>query len=293
MGEGIVSPPMSLLSLVAVAMCCLAAALPAPSEWRVIPGGYRMHSACLHEASNGALIDSLDARDYNNTSCRIEAPLIQIYAADVHEGTPAGKSGFTSLTADFEVPPVPTEQSGQVVYFWPGFKSVQPEMGYPVIQPVLQYGESHFGKPSWQLQSWFVDAKSRFWHPVVTAPAITVHPGDKITTSMVLEGDMWTISGVDESTGENSTLKVSKRRAGNCEYNYAMLVNENINVDTRCHRMPPTKGVTFSNVSLDGATPKWTTRANCNGNSACDCGNSATVAATGEVTLGWNADKQQ
>ena len=60
-----------------------------------------------------------------------------------------------------------------------------------------------------------------------------------------------------------------------------MLVNENINVDTRCHRMPPTKGVTFTNVSLDGATPTWTTRANCNGNSACDCGNSATVSATG------------
>ena len=39
----------------------------------------------------------------------------------------------------------------------PGFKSEKPEMGYPVIQPVLQYGEH--GR-EWQLQSWFVDANS-------------------------------------------------------------------------------------------------------------------------------------
>jgi hypothetical protein len=40
--------------------------------------------------------------------------------------------------------------------FWPGFKSKQPEMGYPVLQPVLQFGERG---PEWALQSWFVDAR--------------------------------------------------------------------------------------------------------------------------------------
>ena len=36
--------------------------------------------------------------------------------------------------------------------------------------------------------------------------------------------------------------------AGNCDYDFAMLVNENINVDEHCGRMPATaSGLTFTN----------------------------------------------
>ena len=130
---------------------------------------------------------------------------------------------------------------------------------------------------------------------------------------MELQDNTWTIIGLDKTSGKNSTLMISKRRAGNCDYNYAMLVNENIGVDTTCSRMPATTaGLTFSNVSLDHqVSPRhahrtcpvctklcrvdlalawegqWTTRADCKGNAACDCGNSATVNG-GEVTLGWH-----
>ena len=66
---------------------------------------------------------------------------------------------------------------------------------------------------------------------------------------------------------------------------------ENINVDEQCDRMPATaSGLTFTNVTVNGnATPAWTTRANCAGNPQCDCGNGASVAANGDVTLSWDA----
>merc|ERR1712113_1007145 len=167
-------------------------------------------------------------------------------------------------------------------------------MGLPVLQPVLQYGE---GKTSWMLQSWFVDGHDPRY-PVVTAPAIDVSPGDKITSykNRTADGKTWTVSGTNTRTGQDSTLKIAFAKAGNTEYDYAMLVNENINVNTDCARMPAGddtgKGsVTFTNVKVNGKVPQWTTRANCKGNSQCDCDNSAVVSSAGDVTLGWNSGK--
>jgi len=68
-----------------------------------------------------------------------------------------------------------------------------------------------------------------------------------------------------------------------------MLVNENIDVDAQCDLMPATsKGLTFTNIKLDNQA-NWTTRANCKGDTACDCGNSAAVVegGNGDVILSW------
>ena len=172
-----------------------------------------MDESCITEVSPGTVVD-VDS-GIGDAKCafplikpNISAPLIQIYASDVHMQTPDGVAGFTSFTADFKVPPKPSKYKFQTVYFWPGFKSEKPEMGYPVIQPVLQYGEQHDGHgDSWQLQSWFVDANS-MWYPVHTAPAIKVNPGDQISTHMKLDGDTWTIAAIDTTTNQNSTLQV-------------------------------------------------------------------------------------
>uniref|UniRef100_A0A7S3F388 Uncharacterized protein n=1 Tax=Haptolina ericina TaxID=156174 RepID=A0A7S3F388_9EUKA len=159
-------------------------------------------------------------------------------------------------------------------------------MGYPVLQPVLQYGERGH---KWQLQSWFVDAKDRHY-PVVTAPAIDVEPGHTITSSMALSADetTWTVSGTNMDTGLDTTLHIAYSAAGKTDYDYAMLVNENINVNTVCSRMPASTGLTFTNVTVNGkAKPAWITRANCAANPECDCGNAATVGPDGDVTLSW------
>ena len=252
-----------------------------------IPGGHIVPRGCITALPNRAVYDasSTKATLCNDTLAHAN---IQIYAADVHMKT---TEPLTNFTTDFVVPPLPSERSGQVVYFWPGFKASAPEMGYPVLQPVLQYGE-HGG--AWALQSWFVDAKD--WrYPVVTAPAIDVSPGDHITTFMSLspDGQSWTVSGTNMASGEDTTLHIKYKRAGKTDYHYAMLVNENINVNTDCGRMPASSALVFTNVSVDGrkgSAVDWTTRANCKGDPQCDCGNDANVDATsGDVTLSWKS----
>lgn len=256
-----------------------------------VPGGHGdLPASCITALANGATFNvaesgySIGCRNYTAT---VSLPQVQIYAADVHLKS---ETPLKSFTADWVVPPLPTDGPrfgrSQVVYFWPGFKALRPEMGYPVLQPVLQYGER--GR-SWELQSWFVDAKDRRY-PVVTAPPVSVEPGHTITSSISQssDGQIWTVSGTDKDTGEDSTLHVAYAKSGDVDYEYAMLVNENVNVDTHCTYMPATANVTFFNVTVNGRpSPPWELRANCAGNPSCDCGNSATVLPTGDVVLGW------
>ena len=123
-----------------------------------IPGGFEVPQTCISSLPNGALFNASSAPPSAKgcSAGMVEQPEIQIYAADVHFKSDAPLTGFT---ADWVVPPLPKAHSygrSQVVYFWPGFKASAPEMGYPVLQPVLQYGERGRG---WALQSWFVDAR--------------------------------------------------------------------------------------------------------------------------------------
>ena len=264
----------------------LATAVSTPASIIRVPGGHAVPASCITALNNRGTYDASAA---NHTFCddTLDSPMIQIYAADVHLKSP---EPLKSFTADWVVPPEPKSYFGQVVYFWPGFKAMAPEMGYPVLQPVLQFGER--GK-KWEFQSWFVDAKDRRF-PVVTAPPIDVKPGDKLTSFMSLsaDGTMWTVSGTNKATGEDTTLNIKYTKAGATDYHYAMLVNENVNVNTRCERMPATTdGVTFTNVTVNGkALVGWTTRANCKGNPRCDCSNAASVDAEGDVTLSWKTE---
>lgn len=271
----------------------LSSAVAAAGAARVrVPGsgGQTVDAACVARVANRAVHDADAARATGCAAGSLSAPRLQIYASDVHlhSDTP-----LKSFTADWTVPANPAKDGlfdGQTVYFWPGFKSQQPEMGLPVLQPVLQWGE--YGK-YWELQSWFVDGNDRDNYPVVTAPAIRVSAGDKITSFMNLsaDGTTWTVSGTDVTTGEDSTLSIKYKKAGDCDYDYAMLVNENIDVNAKCELMPATTNVTFTRVTVDGKVPTWTPRANCAGDKSCDCGNKAEVAPNGDVVLSWDPTK--
>lgn len=247
-----------------------------------VPGGRTVDSQCITTLPNNAVYKAHEAKPCSAAS-KVSAAQIQIYAADVEYKS---TENLTSFTADWVVPPLPARSSffRQTVYFWPGFKSQHPDMGYPVLQPVLQYGYEKY----WQLQSWFVDGNNPDY-PVVTAPAFKVNPGDKLTSFMTLSEDKktWTVSGVSKTTGESSVLNIAFQDAGDCGYDWAMLVNENIDVDTACDLMPATTNLTFTNITVNGAVPKWTVRSDCAGNKECDCHNGASVAANGDVTISW------
>ena len=240
-----------------------------------------MHSSCVQEVPNGALVDTMMA-PCNTTASDPTAPLRQIYAMHTQiEANATGGGQWTSFVADWTVPALPTTYEGQVDYYWPGFKASEPVMGFPVLQPVLQYGQHG---PTWQLQSWYVHAPQ-----AVTAPAIDVKAGDKLTSYMLYhpENKTWTVSGTNTRTGESTVLQVAQRTIGarTHSFNWAMLVCETIKRDGACDQLPASNRVTFTNVQVDGAPVAWVKKvglSDCNEGVAVSDGND-------EVTLTWTS----
>lgn len=204
----------------------------------------------------------------------------QTYAMDVHA---KNASFWTSFTADWTVPKLPSSSAGeQVVYFWPGFKSQEPEMGFPVLQPVMQYGQA--GSKKWQLQSWYVHGEANV---ALTGKAVELSPGDKISSFMSYDGKtkMWTVSGTNLASGESSVMKISRAKLGNYDFEWAMLVCETVKFDNDCPSLPADKdGLMFTGVSLNGIPgANWTTRVGLD-----DCAEGIRTNNEGkEVALSW------
>ena len=137
----------------------------------------KKRSVCRIELPNGAWYDASGDPLLQSAGCAHVGMAhgrgsLQIYASDAHVHASAPLSSFT---ADFVAPLLPSERpdSSQAVLLWPGLKAGQPELGYPVLQPVLAYARD---RSTWTLQSWFVDGSDPNF-PVVTAPAVNVEAG--------------------------------------------------------------------------------------------------------------------
>jgi hypothetical protein len=247
------------------------------------PGGL-VHESCIINAEDAAA-----AFNASVVSCPFAAPAeeraleasarpTQIYAMDTH----TQKATFwTNFTANWVVPKLPAAKNGQVVYFWPGFKSSKPEMGLPVLQPVMQYGQGLSRK--WQLQSWFVHGGA------VTAKAIALEPGDEVTSIMSYDAasTTWTISGTNVNSGESSVLTITRAKLGGYDFDWAMLVCETIKDTGQCDSLPADDaGLTFTNVTLDGNGLRfapWIARHNLN-----DCNEAVTPNDAGDtVKMSW------
>ena len=125
----------------------------------------------------------------------------------------------------------------------------------------------------------------------VRVTLLCVRTAERITSSIDLsdDGSTWTVSGANRDTGKDSTLHVARSHV---IFDHAMLVNENINVNRHCERMPASmserQSIQFTRVTVNGErSVAWEARARCAGNEACDCGNAASVGADGDVTLSW------
>ena len=229
-----------------------------PDGYVRVPSGWYHHESCIFEHADGVIQD-LDLM------AKCEFPGIpadeilkeQIYAIDTSFG--GNGAVMDSFTADWVVPQLPSYAGGQVVYFWPGFKDTQPAMGYPVLQPVLQYNQN--GRHSWQFQSWFVWGNGGVSH---TAPAFEVAPGEKLTSYMQFSNSStpsFTCYSASLDSGRTSILTQGPSDRGwTSSYDWAMLVQETISVNS-CSQLPagPNAQITFTNVTVNGdANVKWT-----------------------------------
>jgi len=245
-------------------------------DWVQTPGGWKIHKDCMYEIPHGAHIDMSSIQD---CPYKAKAPEVQIYAIDTYYQAPANGL-VTQMNTSWTTPALPVNQSSQTVYFWPGFKSEQPVMGYPVLQPVLQYGQQ--GR-FWMLQSWFVWGNKGI---SMTGPAISINPGDGIDSYMLYDNTTkeWTCYGLNTASKKTSVLTVTNAQIQNTEFQYAMLVLETIMSNTNyCDLYPGGDDkCVFTNVKVNNAAAKWTIQV-----SEHDCSQAATVNADGSVTFSW------
>jgi hypothetical protein len=239
------------------------------------PGGWKIHKDCIFEVANGASIDmNVEACPY-----AAKAPEVQIYAIDTYYQAPSNGL-VTQMNTSWVVPALPVNLSTQTVYFWPGFKSEQPVMNYPVLQPVLQYGQQ--GR-YWMVQSWFVWGAKGISY---TAPAISANPGDKVDSYMLFDNSTqtWTCYAINNANGKTSDLQLTRAKIQDTDFQYAMLVLETIMSATNyCDLYPGGDDkITFTNVKVNNAVPKWTVQV-----AETDCKQAATVNTDNTVTFSW------
>eukprot|EP00928_Gymnodinium_smaydae_P037046 TRINITY_DN25788_c0_g1_i2.p1 TRINITY_DN25788_c0_g1~~TRINITY_DN25788_c0_g1_i2.p1 ORF type:complete len:297 (-),score=31.47 TRINITY_DN25788_c0_g1_i2:71-922(-) len=225
-----------------------------------VPGcnGCLLHPSCVTSVANGVVVDEgfdLDCDRELLTSNE------QVYAMDAHTD---GSVVFKQMNTSWIVPALPAKSSHQTVFFWPGFKSQKPEPGYPVLQPVLQYGQ-RLGQSDWELQSWFVWAK-RFPFPrSVTGPSIKVSAGDHITSWIDFDqsSQIWTVYGRNDANGQESILKVSNSKVGKMDFSFAMQVLETVMPSAQyCSLYPPDNRIEFSGIAANhGDDVNWIARA--------------------------------
>jgi len=263
------------LALALLALCGGVAAIESETEWVPVPGGNLLHRTCVHEVPDGFLVDenSLPPCQFKNA---MSNPGIQIYAIDTHWTTTS--TVMKEFNASMSVPGNPPKAAGQINYFWPGFKSTQPTMGLPVIQPVLQYGTGN----NWVVRSWYVYGDAG--ESAVSAP-VPVNPGDTIFTYMKFDDgkQQWTIFANNTRTGRSTVLNVTKQRVHNIDFKVAMFVLETIMPPNDCKQLPANPAsIEFTNGIVNGQVPPWTARTG-----ARDCGQKVASIADKKVVFSW------
>lgn len=257
-----------------------------PEGYQVVPGcnGCLMHESCIKSVENGKVID-----DSFDVSCDKEmlVPNEQVYAMDSHTD---GSVTFSQMNSSWVVPDLPKGGglfSQSTNFFWPGFKAQQPEPRYPVLQPVLQYGQRP-GQTDWELQSWFVWA---FNNVALTGPRLNVKAGDHITSWMNFDesSQIWEVYGRNDANGQESILKVAKSKVGTNPFAYAMHVFETVMPATNyCDLYPPNNKIEFTGVSgNNGQAINWIPRTG-----KTDCQQTVVASDKGDdVKFSWVSNK--
>jgi hypothetical protein len=261
-----------------------------------VPGGTLIHKSCIVSVPHGFVVEGEALGDTilrNPTTgeqkvipaCKHIAPSQpnqQVYAMDVHYvATP---TLMANMNTSFNAPALPSQNAGQVVYFWPGFKSTDPTMGLPVLQPVLQFGtDSEGGGNYWCVRSWFVYGNAGIAY---VSPEVAVKEADNIDSWMSYDSpsQMWTIYSYNTNSKQTTTLTVSRAKTQNTDFHVAMLVLETIMSPNNCKLLPAAPGneITFSGILVNGVIPPWTQRVTLH-----DCNDTISVGADNTVKFTW------
>ena len=273
--------------------------LNVPLEYVITPFGY-FHPSCvlLLEEDNTLLADGRVQR--------VDGTVVASHACDYPHYTQSGaivpadakandisplaingwlesvsattRTAYGKISATWPVPPSPTSDDGQCLYFFPGFEDINNVIS--IVQPVLQWGSGCYisGGAFWLIASWNCCVNGDTWH----STPLDVSVGDKILGTIApncKKGKKycptWNIVSKDVTTGKKTTL--AKTPAHTQIWNWAFgAVSEDYGV-VQCSDFPNNSKLTFTvklydqNWNLIG-NPSWQGKQWSSGPPSCNYG---------------------
>jgi len=271
------------------------------SEYVRTPHGY-FHASCVQhvdqseELQQDGNIKRADGKIRPVAACayphflksgvRVEATGRAIHLPEVYNGylqlvSATLTSGTNELTAYMTVPPNPTTQSGQTLYFFPGLEDAQDVV--TILQPVL--GWDGFGANNWTIASWNCCKSGTTYY----GNDVVVKPGDLIYGTMVnTSGQNWTISATDE-TQTSLASAVLKTNGYKQVFDWVFAGALETYGVSSCAQFPKTGPISFADIQayVGGkvvSNPAWNIEAGTNSETACT---SASIVNSKTVDIGY------
>jgi len=242
-----------------------------PSDYVITPFGY-FHPSCVREVKTGqTLLADGRIRFADGTEETVTpfcafpryAPTGEIISEGLENPGPlyiswdwieAGQistqtSSYGEITANWTVPPTPTSNDGQTLFFFPGFEDINNVQ--LIIQPVLGWNDGQSGVGPWNIASWNCcpSGTANYSTPV------TVNTGDKILgliKSTCSAGNpscpTWNITTTDVTTNQSTTLANSPSEGQT--FNWAQSGVLEVYSIYQCSDFPPNHSIKFTKVTL-------------------------------------------
>lgn len=255
-----------------------------PNGYLVTPFGY-FHPACVQQVRKGeTLLADGRIRNKNGTTpeevpvCgyprysrsgnvigeeqpRSLKPEVDGWVENANVATGSLNESYGGLVATWTVPPQPTNQEGQVLFFFPGLEDISNTES--ILQPVLQWAGGQ-----WSVANWNCCLNNI----VTESTPVNVNPNDRILGSISNNcgpGQVvcatWNVLSMDLSTGANTTL--SHTPSAGQVFNWAFGGVMEPYFVTSCDDYPPNHQLQFSVMLFTDklrpiGDPIWTSGAN-------------------------------
>ncbi|MFZ0800391.1 MAG: hypothetical protein WAM98_21605 [Terriglobales bacterium] len=191
-------------------------------------------------------------------------------------------TSYGEITATWTVPPQPTTNDGQTLFFFPGLEDYSDVLS--IVQPVLQW----YAPGPWDVASWNCCPKGIIWEsePVKVKPGDTIlgliYPNCKAGLEYCAS---WNVRSEDETTGKKTALAMSPAEGQVWNWGFGAVLE--VYGVKQCSDFPANESVVFTAQLYDQnrnviSDPGWTgTPAGAGTSPSCNYG--LNVTATQET----------
>ena len=185
------------------------------------------------------------------------APEINGWIESASITTGSATKSYGALIAVWTVPPQPSANDGQVLYFFPGFEDINSTQS--ILQPVLQWNQGQWSVASWNCCLNGIATNSS---------GVGVASGDRIYGSITsscppatLSCATWNVLSLDLSTGESTTLSSTPSEGQVFNWAFGGVLEPYYVI--RCDDYPPNRQLSFDEITVFNqalhpiSDPKW------------------------------------